>query len=699
VYLPERLADLSIFHSPNPRFFHSPSKMTMRRIITILTTLSLLLASQISQAQVSELNIGIVIRDQSSAPIPFQSFDLQVIGNISGPLYTLTAFTDASGYFQDTLLAAPPQQGTLLLSTTDCQGLTVNDTLSFNDSAFQYHNFDLTICNSGANCQAGFTFNTTGQAVDFTNTSTAGPNATYFWDFGDNTSNGTSTLPNPSYTYGAPGAYAVSLTVTDSTAAGVCTDTYLDVVVINGNSYCDATFSNVPFGQNIYQFEPFIPDNGQTFDWSISLNGSPVLDTSAYSFTYQFSSIDTFEICLEVSDTACFAQYCTTLVTSPALPCQADFTWNSLGGNSYQFTNLSNVGNSSVFAWSFGDGGTSTLASPTHTYSGSGPWTVSLAAIDLSTGCLDTVSYQIGSPGGSNYSISGAVIADSTMQIFDGVVYLIKYDSASATLSAVDSTLLFGSFYQFSNVAPGDYLVKAALLPGSPYYANYLPTYLGDEFFWFDAQGTVVTNGNVINPDIHLLAGSNPGGPGFIGGSVAQGANKTTGDPVSNVSVLIFTANEEPVEHVKTDIDGNFSFDNLPFGTYHLYVDMMNHYSERHVITLTPDEPSSEQAIFEVIGNDVVATSLAIDLLADGITVYPNPASDRLQVAMTLTQPAQVSMRLINLMGQVLRQKSMGQRQGRLTPGLRVSELPAGIYTLEVQTDEQVTTQRIVIRR
>ncbi|WP_345006113.1 PKD domain-containing protein, partial [Snuella lapsa] len=57
-------------------------------------------------------------------------------------------------------------------------------------------------------------------AVDFTGSGTnAGPNSTYYWDFGDGNN---SALQNPSHTYAAGGDYTVTLTITDPDAIADC---------------------------------------------------------------------------------------------------------------------------------------------------------------------------------------------------------------------------------------------------------------------------------------------------------------------------------------------------------------------------------------------------------------------------------------------------------------------------------------------
>ena len=58
-----------------------------------------------------------------------------------------------------------------------------------------------------------------------------------------------------------------------------------------------------------------------------------------------------------------------------------------------------------------------------------------------------------------------------------------------------------------------------------------------------------------------MIHGDNPGGPGFIGGLISEGANFTgsddsrsgDGDPLENVTMLLLDENDNPVAHTVTE--------------------------------------------------------------------------------------------------------------------------------------------------
>jgi PKD repeat protein len=209
--------------------------------------------------------------------------------------------------------------------------------------------------------------------VSFTNQST-GAITSHAWTFGDG---GTSTAASPSHTYAAAGTYTVALTETGP--GGSDTRTRTDYVVVSepppvadftgsptaGVVPLDVSFSNQSTGA--------ITSHSWTFgDGATSTDASPS-HTYAAAGTYTVALTETGP---GGSDTRTRTDY--VVVSEP--PPVADFTGSPLAGLApllVDFTNLS-TGAISGHAWSFGDGGTSSAASPSHTYLAAGTYTVVL---------------------------------------------------------------------------------------------------------------------------------------------------------------------------------------------------------------------------------------------------------------------------------------------------------------------------------
>ena len=98
-----------------------------------------------------------------------------------------------------------------------------------------------------------------------------------------------------------------------------------------------------------------------------------------------FFSVGISPVTYTATDSSGNSSSCTFMVTvNPPAPVAAAFSFSLSGNLQYAFSNQSSSG-SSVVGWDFGDGNTSTLDNPVHTYATGGTYTVCLTVADSCT--------------------------------------------------------------------------------------------------------------------------------------------------------------------------------------------------------------------------------------------------------------------------------------------------------------------------
>ncbi len=81
-----------------------------------------------------------------------------------------------------------------------------------------------------------------------------------------------------------------------------------------------------------------------------------------------------------------------------------------------------------------------------------------------------------------------------------------------------------------------------------------------------------------------------------------------------------------------------------------------------------------------------------------GLVAFPNPAHDQVNVQLTSAMEGIAQLQLINAQGQVMQEKTIDLTEGR-TIELNITQLPAGIYMINIQNDTSIGSSRIVIQR
>ncbi|MEM7373257.1 MAG: PKD domain-containing protein [Bacteroidota bacterium] len=548
-------------------------------------------------------------------------------------------------------------------------------------------------------CVADLSYSDQGNGTfQFTNTSSGDSLVSIFWIFGNGL--GTSSAENPSFTFPVDGQFEVNLTVQYIDSLGIyCTRWTKDTLTVIGAGSCQASFTTQPDTLGLFTIffdhSSSVAGINQIYHWDFG-DG----DTAYAQFPYHaYAQAGTYYVCLTLTDSAglCSDVFCDSVaVTGTYCSAAFNFSYQS-DGLTVNFIDISS-GTYQQTMWDFGDSTFSSSSNPTHTYDSAGSYLACLTILDTINNCTDTICGTINPQHPPLPAFTGNVHLPDSSQIDSAIAYLIKLDTVAGSLTLIDTSLITIDFYYFSDVDTGDYLIKAALDPSSAFYADYLPTYLGDVLFWQNASSVTVTDTGTFPPAITLIAGNNPGGPGFIGGLVSQGANKTSGDPIAGIVVLLFDMNDNPIGQTVTDINGEYLFSNLAYGSYKLYLEIAGKIGDPILLSL--DETNPSVAEINVLVDDdswsLMTTSVDIQLSGPKILLYPNPVQNQLQIDVKVEQTKEVSISVLDILGQELVRLPAHRIQEHHLFSIPTDKLPRGMYFVRVQSETASRSARFV---
>lgn len=226
-------------------------------------------------------------------------------------------------------------------------------------------------------------------ATQFTDSSTVnqGTNTNWNWTFGDGT---TSTAQNPSKQYTA-GSYTVKLIVTTNFG---CQDSVSKGIIVHPNPIVGYTSQDICFG-----FTSSFTDTSKVSTGSITNRNWDFGDgftSSALNPNHSYNTHGTFNVRLIVTTD----RNCRDTVTRPVViypKPQAKFgVPPTCLVDSASFFDSSTVatGNITTWAWTFGDGDTSSVQNPVHPYATDGSYTAKLI-VTTDRGCKDSTNNPV----------------------------------------------------------------------------------------------------------------------------------------------------------------------------------------------------------------------------------------------------------------------------------------------------------------
>jgi PKD repeat protein len=581
---------------------------------------------------------------------------------------------------------------------------------------------DTTICdtsNIALPCQAsfvsmniGFNPNAVPVVIQFDDISSGNAN-NWIWDFGDNT---TGVGQIPVHTYSIPGTYWACLTIEEIDANGniVCTDTYCDSVWadttgINPPPFCSADFTSTQVSASDSTFFTSLSSgtNASTsYFWDFG-DGTTSTDENP---VHLYATSGWYNVCLTIMDstTNCYDTYCDLInvVVAGGSGCQAYF-WSSLVWtpislpNTYEFFDYSS-GNSTNWLWDFGDGNTSTQQNPVHTYSatGSGFYLVCLTIteydpITQALICTDTYcdSIYLSNQQPCSSSFYGQDLGGNTIQITNtstpntpmpwpttGVWNWDMGDGTNYTMGAPTHTYtVAGTYYVcleylFINSATGDTCISnfcdsVTVTSGTmPCQAAFCAIQDSTVIITQNPNGTTTTT---IGDAFFFCDLSTP--VGMIQSWQWDMGDNGAGQYLQNTS----STSQMPVYEYDTN------------GVYYV------------CLTIVTTGGQCTSTTCDSVDFSMMQGQTAINELNtfEALKLFPNPANDKLTVNLISNTNGNLSIRLVNMMGQTLSYENITIFNGAINHSLDVSEIANGVYSVEVVLNGEKQHQRVVISR
>lgn len=418
--------------------------------------------------------------------------------------------------------------------------------------------------------------------------------------------------------------------------------------------------------------------------WSFGDNTNfNTLGNPAASHTY--SNNQTYSVTLWVSDSittpGCYASVTQTLVVSGA-PClgNAAFTSNQGANGSVNFYDMSNTASGSSYNWAFGDGGTSVISSPTHTYANSGVYSVSLTVTTPSAICIYTVVQSL-------------------------TVNIIPCNLNASFTSTVGSSGNVNFSSTATNTSANTY-----------YYWNF-----GDNTYGFGANVSHAYTSNGLFNVLHTVVDSVT----FVycSDSVTQAVNISNAPCIANASftmakdstqlpAIVWNAYTTYPANVVSATwswgDGSSSTGLYPSHTYSaagmynvcLTVSVTCGATTVICVNSNINKTSSNNAMITL--NVVSATPTGIkqnEATRSSVKIYPNPNNGEFEIKLSGLHEKNAVIKIVDITGREVLSLEEEQTNGMLHSKLNLSQLSSGSYFVKVVSGKEVYNSKLIITK
>jgi PKD repeat protein len=506
---------------------------------------------------------------------------------------------------------------------------------------------------------------------------------TYTWNYGDGS---TSNNFSSSHTYTANGVYQVDLTANNNFST-FCVYTYTSLVVVNSICNLAANFTYTLGNNGLVNFTSTSlgTSTNTTYHWyfgnGVNFNG---LNSTTASQTYTTNGTYVVTLVDSTSSPVCTSSISQSItISNVTVPCNlsANFT-PTVGANG--LVNFNNTTTGTIvgvgYNWSFGDGGTSSNFSPTHTYSNSGIYTVTLTAINnFSTNCVSTKTSVV---------IINLCNLSANFTHTVGANGMVNFNCTSTgTAGAWYYNWDFGDGFAGSGISPSH-----AYLSGGAHNVSLIVTYTNNVGVCSD---TIVQSINITT--LPCSANSNfslnpTNTPQYWTATPSYPWNVTNavwtwGDGSSSGG--LYTSHNYSVAATYTVcLTVTVSCGSTASTCVSQYISKSANGESMNMISLNVVAP----ALIPTGINNLETKEVVF-------TISPNPSNGEFTVNMNGLKSDQVKISVYNLIGKLVYEANAEAADARLTKEIQTNNLSSGIYFIKATNYNNEFTKKIIINK
>jgi hypothetical protein len=268
-----------------------------------------------------------------------------------------------------------------------------------------------------------------------------------------------------------------------------------------------------------------------------------------------------------------------------------------------------------------------------------------------------------------------------------GVAYL--YRKSNGNLIPVDTNVFtYLGYYVFPKLPEGAYVVKTVLTKGSVNYKNFIPAYFPDALRWMDATGRILSDSNNYTSHVRLIPTKTiSGGPGKIAGRVVLGEPGVFNTGAPSAQVILYGFQGEPLKFTSCDEQGWFEFEDLPYGSYYLYVEIPGKYSRYTGVWLDNMSSVAENVFVGVYEQDVTGIIETLPAVFEVGVLFPNPTSDQVHLRLMVRNSLIAHVDIVDSHSFVVEKLERKCQKGYNDLIIPVASLAPGIYMLRVWSE------------